>query len=139
MNLYKQFETSPSLECAGINIEYGNNSNEKMISFKIARAGGSNAAFIKCREAKLKPHRRMIQMGTMDQGLLENLIMEAFATTVLLGWEGVEDREGKALPFTPTNAIALFRDLPDLYLDLQEQSLNAMLFRNEVIQADVKN
>ena len=139
MNLYKQFETNADLEKTGVVIEYGNNSDGKVISFRVARAGGRNTAYLSYLENKLKPHRRMIQMDTMDQKLFENIVMDAFATTVVLGWEGVEDRKGNLLPYTPNNAMSLFNDLPDLYKDLQEQSTKVALFRNEVLEVDIKN
>ena len=139
MNLYKQFETNASLEKTGVTIEYGSNSTGKVISFRVARAGGQNTAYLTYLEAKLKPHRRMLQMDTMDPKLFENIVMDAFATTVVLGWEGVEDRNGNPLPYTPNNAMVLFTDLPDLYKDLQEQSTKVALFRNDVLEADIKN
>lgn len=139
MNLYKQFETNADLEKTGVVIEYGNNSNGKVISFRVARAGGRNTAYLTYLENKLKPHRRLIQMDTMDQKLFESIVLDAFSTTVVLGWEGVEDRNGNPIPYTPNNAINLFNDLPDLYKDLQEQSMKVALFRNEVLDGDVKN
>lgn len=139
MNLYKQFKTNPDLEKSGIFVEYGNNSKGEPISFKVARAGGNNLRYTKYLEAKLKPHRRLIQLDSMDSKLLESIILDAFCNTVLISWSGVEDESGKEIKFSPEAAITLFTDLPELYKDLQVQCANASLFRAEILENDVKN
>lgn len=139
MSLYKQFKTDDNLEKEGIFLEYGESSTGKPIRIKIARSGGANVAYAKCMESRVKPYRRQIQNETMDTFLAERLIKEVYAETVVLGWENVEDVDGKPLPFNTENCVALFNDLPDLFKDIQDQSQRAALFRSEVRQADAKN
>ena len=149
MSLYKQFKTDNTLEKDGILLEYGENSKGKPICIRVARAGGSNNAYAKRMEARVKPYRRQIQTETMESALVERIVKEVYAETVVLGWEHVEfpvlDAQGnptdkfEELPYTTENCIRLFDDLPDLFLDIQEQSQRAALFRAEVREADAKN
>lgn len=139
MSLYAKFETDRSLEKQGITLDYGPNSKGKPIEIKIARAGGSNDAYLKRMEAKAKPHRRQIQHETIERTQLENIVKEVYAETVVLGWSGVEDRAGKEMVFSKENCLKLFNDLPDLYADIQEQAQSAALFRISVREEDAKN
>lgn len=139
MSLYARFETDRSLEKKGIILDYGFNSKGNPIQITIARAGGANDTYLKRLEAKAKPHRRQIQLETMDRVQLEAIVKETYAEAVVLGWEGVEDRDGNDMPFTKENVLKLFNDLPDLYADVQEQAQNAALFRVAIREEDAKN
>lgn len=139
MSLYRQFKTDSKLEKEGVLLEYGQNSKGKSICIRIARANSSNDAYVKRMEAKVKPHRRQIQNETIERALLVGILREVFAETVVLGWENVEDENGKDMPFTKDNCIKLFTDLPDLFEDVQEQAQKAALFRAEIREADAKN
>lgn len=146
MSLYKQFKSDPALERAGVLIQYGfvqtpegEPDSSRPICFRIARAGGANVAYQRRVEAKVKPYRRQIQTETIDPKVAENLMMEVFCETILLGWENVQDANGVDLPFSKENAVKLFTDLPDLYKDLQEQANKAALFKAELLEADAGN
>lgn len=139
MNLYAAFKTNKEYEQKGIEIEYGKNSKNEDIVFKIARAGGSNNAFNKGMERATKPYRRQIQNGTLDNTVADSIYMDVFIDTILLGWEGVEDELGKPLAYNKENAKKVFTDLPDLFADLREQSSNMSLFRNAELEADLGN
>jgi len=139
MSLYKQFKTDNTLEKDGILLEYGENSKGKPICIRVARAGGSNNAYAKRMEARVKPYRRQIQNETMESALVERIVKEVYAETVVLGWENVEDENGNDMEFSVENCLKLFDDLPDLFRDIQEQSQRAALFRQEVREADAKN
>lgn len=139
MSLYKQFTTDNKLEREGILLEYGNASNGQPITIRVARAGGSNAQYQKRMEALVKPYRRQIQTETIDPKQVEKLIRQVYAETVVLGWENVEDADGKPMPFTRENCLKLFEDLPDLFADIQEQAQRAALYRTEIREAEAGN
>ena len=111
MSLYQQFKSDANLEKSGILLEYGFSKSGKPITIRIARAGGGNSAFTKRMEAKVKPYRRQIQTETIDTAIVEKLLREVYAETVVLGWENVEDADGNPLDFTAANCIKLFEDL----------------------------
>jgi hypothetical protein len=138
-SLYKTFRTDPSFETAGISLNYGENSKGEAIEIRIARAGGANKKYLERMEAKTKPLRRQIQTETVSRAALDAVVREVFAETVVLGWSGVEDENGKPLTFSKEACIKVFTDLPDLFLDIQEQAQKSVLFRAEVMEADAKN
>lgn len=139
MSLYKTFQTSQHLEKNGIELQYGENDKGEEIIIRIARAGGANSAYNKRLEALVKPYRRQITSETIDNKVLEKLILQAFAETVILGWSGVEDAEGNSLECTVDNVIKLFTDLPDLFKDVQDQAQKSVLFREEILELESKN
>lgn len=139
MSLYQQFKSDANLEKSGILLEYGFSKSGKPITIRIARAGGGNSAFTKRMEAKVKPYRRQIQTETIDTAIVEKLLREVYAETVVLGWENVEDADGNPLDFTAANCIKLFEDLPDLFKDIQEQSQRSVLFRAELLEGAAGN
>lgn len=139
MSLYKQFKTDDNLERVGILLEYGENSKGKPIAIRIARAGGANSQYTKLIEARVKPYRRQIQNETIERVVVDKLLRQVYAETVVLGWENVEDENGNELPFSTENCAKIFEDLPDLFSDIQEQSQRAALFRQDILEADSKN
>lgn len=139
MNLYKQFQTDKKLENEGVFIEYGPNSKDEPIRFRVARMGPSNLRYSKMMEQRLKPYRRQIQTETIDSKLADKMMLEIFVDTILLSWEGVESEDGVKLEFNRETAIKLFTDLPDLYDDLREQAGKAALFRAEINRVDAGN
>lgn len=139
MSLYKSFSTNKDLERDGIVLDYGTNDAGSPIQIRIARAGGNNQKFAKVLEAKLRPHKRAMANETMDNGVAQRLLIETYAESIVLGWEGVQDRDGQDMPFNKQNVIKLFTDLPDLFTDVQQQAQKAALFRDQVREEDSGN
>ena len=139
MSLYKQFATDKNVERDGVVLSYGKNSKNKDINIRIARAGGANIRYTKLLEAAIKPYRRQLQNETMDNGVAEDITMRVYAQSVVGGWEGVEDENGNDMEFTVENCMKLFKDLPDLWADIQSQATRAALFRQDILEADAKN
>jgi hypothetical protein len=119
-NLFKTFETDKNLEKEGVWFEISPG-----VRFNCARMGPMNKTYKRALSKKMKPHQRQYQQGTLDEELGENLLMDVFIETVLLGWEGVTDREGKAIDLDFNNAKWLFAELPDVYRALTEESEKA--------------
>lgn len=139
MSLYTQFATDKNVEKDGVVLEYGMNSKNKIMSIRIARAGGANTHYAKLLESKIKPYRRQIQNETLDNAVAEKLTKEVYSLSVVLGWENIEDKEGNELEFNQANFIKLMDDLPDLWSDIQSQATRAALFRAEILETDAKN
>ena len=134
MNLYKTYKTTDSMEKDGIDLQYGPD-----CKIRIARAGGSNQRFGKLLGDKLKPYRRQIDNGTMDDAIAAKIMAEVYADCVILGWQGVEDFEGIAIPFCKENVVKLLTDLPELFRDIQEQAGKVSNFRAAEREEDAKN
>lgn len=140
MSLYNRFETDPKLEVSGIWLDYGvSEDNGKPIRILVARAGGANVAYQKRMESKTKAIRKQLSNDFVDLKQIEEITRDVCAETVILGWENVTDSSGKPIQFSPENAKALFKDLPDLFKDIWEECQKAALFRKQLLQKDSKN
>jgi len=142
MSMYKLFKTDPNLEKAGIVVDYGD------FRVTLARAGGGNRRFAQVLEAKTKPFKRAIQTEMMDNERGLQLLRETYAEAVILNWEvrqgedwvqGIEAPDGSVMEFSVANVLETFKNLPDLFTDLQEQASKAALFRQTVRENDAGN
>lgn len=134
MDLYKTFATDKNLETTGITLAYGDNSRGQPIEIDIARAGGANVKFSKVLEAKMRPYRRAVANGSLDEKVALKVLVETYAEAVVVNWRGVLDREGNELEFNRDNVVKVFLDLPDLFMDVQAQAQQAALFREAVLE-----
>ncbi len=139
MSLYNQFATNKEAEVEGVEVQYGANADGSIPSFRISRMSKANKKYTKALERATRPHRRAIELETMNNDLAERLFMGVFVDTVLLGWNNIQDREGNNIAFNKENAMKLFEDLPELYDDLQEKAKKASLFREEAIEEEAGN
>lgn len=137
--IYAQYKTDPKVEQEGVVLELGLNQRGEMAALRIARAGGANVAFSKLVEQKLKPHKRAVQTDSLDKAVADNIMKDVYASTVVVGWENMEDENGEPLEFTKDNVLKVLNDLPDLWADVQATSLKASLYREQVREADAKN
>lgn len=153
MPLSKTFKTDEKHETQGVILDYGDT------RIRIARAGGANKEFAKKLDHKTKPYRRAIQSGALDIERAGDILKEVYAETVVLDWQtkqGVGENgnftftrgidpidlgkpSGDLLPPTPENIVAVFKNLPDLFLDIQQQAQSTALFRAELDEAAAGN
>ena len=103
---------------------------------KLARSGNSKAQDLL--EKLLKPHRFALQNNTIHIDVLKEINNKVLAQTVVLGWDGLIDDEGKPVPFSPSIAYDLlqnpqYRDFRDMVQKLADEP---ELFRNEAV-ADI--
>jgi hypothetical protein len=134
MGTYRNFRTDATIEREGLILDLGDSGK-----FKIARAGGANDKYQQKLFQLLRPHRRAMQLGTLDPKVDRAIAVEAFVDAILLGWEGVTDENGEALAYSRAAAMKLFTDLPDLLSQLQQSAGDASLFREEYTESDAKN
>lgn len=140
MSLFKQFKMDPTKENEGVLITYGPNDDGSIPTFRIARRSGNNQRYAKSLMQESQPYRRMIDLGVLPQATSEKVFRRVFCSSVLLGWENVQDDETKQLiPFNIDNAMHLMQALPDLYDDLVAQSTNIALFRLTEVEDAAKN
>lgn len=134
MSLYDLYATDPDLEKGGVILNYGEG-----VRIKIARAGGANMEFAKTLERHMRPYRKRLDTGTLDEKVASDIFVHVFAEAVVKDWEGVTDRAGKVLKFTVDNCVTLFKDLPDLFADVREAAATVSNFRDAEVEDDVKN
>lgn len=137
-SIYELFETDAAMEQEGVWINY-----EDFGKFLVARAGGANKAYQKVLEKELRPHRKMLKKrkGAIPVDIVEAAVKVAFIETVLLDWQDIKTRKGKAIKFSKENAVKLFDDLPALYEDLRDQSMDHDTFSmdDESLEDDAGN
>lgn len=130
---YDLFESSAEAEAKGVWVSVG------PFGFKIARAGGSNEAFSKEATKRFKPFQVAINNETMPKEMAEDMVIEIFVDTIILDWKDVGDRDGVLLPFSKENARKLFKELPNLFAELQAQATKTGNFRKENLEAAAGN
>lgn len=133
-NIYEMYETNLDCEATGITLDFGDAGR-----IRVARAGPTNRAFSKLLESKMRPHRRQMDTDNMPPDVADRIMREVFAESVVLGWEDVCDRDGKKLVFSVEACIKLFEDLPDLFVQVREESAKFTNFRAAGIEADAGN
>lgn len=141
MSLHKQFKTDTKKETEGVLISYEGAANEDgtFPSFRVLRRGVQNARYVKAIERESAPYRRLMELGTLPAEVEQKVLRRVFCTSVLIGWENVYTEKKEVLPFTFDNAMNLFNELPELYLDLSEQAGKLSSFRIETLESDAKN
>ncbi|MCB1238982.1 MAG: hypothetical protein KDB30_04810 [Tetrasphaera sp.] len=139
MTLYNQFATDREKETDGVEVSYAPNEDGTVPTFVVARTSKTNKQYTKALEKAIRPYKRQIDLGTMDNDVAEEIFRTVFAKTILKGWSGIQDKDGNEFPYTTANAIKLLTDLPDLYEDLQERAKSAAAFKQESLEDDAKN
>ncbi|MCK5016807.1 MAG: hypothetical protein KAS32_07005 [Candidatus Peribacteraceae bacterium] len=140
--LRKMFKTANALETKGITLEYGEG-----VEIIVARAGGANTKFAKCLNRLTKAHRSAIQNDILSDVMGREILLQAYAETVVLDWKGVtqdvlsgkEEDATTPLECTVDNVKAVFTELPDLFLDVQKMAQQISAFRAEIMDTDSKN
>lgn len=131
---YDLFQSDKELEAGkGVVLEYPG------FEILIHRAGGANKKFEKIFTEKFKPHRRKHEQGLLDSETAEQIMIEAYAEGVVIGWKNVKGPDGKDIPFSVQNCVKLFTDLPELFKDVQDQANSFTTFRKIEEETDVKN
>lgn len=139
MSLYKSSQTDPNKEKDGVLLEYGLNSKKEPITFTVAREGGRNVQYQKVAEHIFKPFRRQIQHGQIDPEVLEDLLAQVYAKSVVKGWSGVEDEHDEPLEFNEANVQKLLTDLPVVFDAIKEVARDYNQFLLESLEEDAKN
>lgn len=142
MGMYDVFETDEDLETSGIWLDYGD------FRVRIASAGQGNKKYVKYAEKALKPVRKAMQAGALSNERSIAIMSDIYAKTIVLDWEtmkdgklvkGIEARDGKVMPVNYENVRQVFIDLPNLFIDIQEQANSIANFRKAELEEDAKN
>jgi hypothetical protein len=139
-SLFKNFKMDHDKELHGVKVTPASANEDGTVPvFILARMGQMNQTYLKTLERITNPYKRQLELKTIAPDKADELMREVFVNSILLGWENVQGEEGSIIPFSAANAIALFKQLPDLYFELQTQSQNAALFRLEETESIAKN
>lgn len=117
MDIFNAFATDAKLEVEGRWV-----SLSKDASVLVARSG--NERFTNCMKRLLKKHAVNLKDESKENNeLVEKLVMEATAETILLDWKGLTYR-GTDLPYSKENALKALahKDFRAKIQELSEQS-----------------
>ncbi|MDF1685362.1 MAG: hypothetical protein P1U50_01120 [Parvibaculaceae bacterium] len=131
---FKRFKMDDNLEAGeGVRVEY---EEGKVITMR--RAGGSNTAYNQVLAERCKPHLTALRNGTLSAEDDNLLMAQVYADTVIVGWDGITS-DGKAVPFTKENVVALLLAMPDLFTAIKRDASLALMFEAAAKDAIVKN
>lgn len=99
-----RFKADTTLEDEGVWVPIDTDGGAEL---KVARIG--NRRYRETMARRLKPYRRAIRAGTLDDSVTERITAEVLAETVLLDWRGLE-RDGQNLPYSASTAAELLKD-----------------------------
>lgn len=143
MGMYDTFETDGNLEKNGVWLDYGD------FRMLIASAGQGNKNYVRYAEKKLKPVRRAMEAGALSNERSMALMADIYSKTIVLDWQvrgedgewkqGIEDKDGNIIAFNQENVEEAFRNLPRLFMDVQEQAQSLSNFRRAELEEETKN
>lgn len=136
-NVYQRFGSSTEMETKGVVMDY--ECPHGTFSICIKRAGARNPEWKKVYNTIMKPRADDILAGKVTEAENKILLAEVWAKTVVVGWDGVIDSEGKQVPYSYENCYELFCFMPDLLNDVIADSHLVSNFQEEVKIKTAKN
>lgn len=101
--------------------------------FRIAHI--SNTKFQRALSRLQQPYRRKLQEGSLDPKVNQELVCEAMAEGVLLGWRKVTTRKGEEVVYSKENALVLLKRDPEFRDWVTEVSTQIANYRDEEVEA----
>jgi hypothetical protein len=108
------------------------------IELKIARIGNPNYVLkLAALASGIRPDLR----GLANSTIMQDLVKQSIAETVLVGWKNLTDDEDKPIKYSGKKALEMLKDpeLADLYDFIVEFSTNMENFRKDRLEAAAKN
>lgn len=115
-NLDKFFKTDDNLEKNGVWFEIAEG-----VRFLVKPMKSSNPKIKAAFAQYYKPHSHQIEKGTIEAKKAEEIQIKVFVNACLVDWEGVEI-DGSKPPYNAALAIEFFKELPELFWTLWDQS-----------------
>ena len=97
---------------------------------------GANSKYSEKLAALSKPHRKAIAKGKLKPEVDKQLGVEAFCSTILVGWEDVVVSEGQPpVKYNFANAVSVMKGYPLLYEKLITEASDSDNF-TEILEGD---
>ena len=137
MNPFPEFETDPSKERDGVPVivKSRQRPEDPGMTFILRRAGGANRRYRYALAHHMQKMRDEFKDTESLNGQLrafsaeDEAAQEAFADAVIIGWDGIEGRDGSPLEFTRENALDLIRHCPEVWDELRVAAVDNERFR----------
>ena len=126
-NLFKKYETSEQKENEGVEITIDD------AVFICRRAGGGNRRYRAAIGLAAAAPEVQDRISSKDQTVAvtaeDEVTMQAFADSVVIGWRDVLDRNDQPWEFNKENFLDLMRSCPDVWLQLRMAARDLENFR----------
>jgi hypothetical protein len=100
LNVFTEYATNEKAEIEGTIMEVGE------AKLTIARIG--NKKYSRKLSKLYERNRKLLERKDDSADALSDKIMiEVLSETILLGWEGIDDEDGKPMPYSKENAVKL--------------------------------
>lgn len=131
MNIYEQYGTPVSQEPKTFPL-----SEDSSITLLPMGSDKARRAF----ERLMEPYSpRLNAGGKLTEEESNKLNVRFFAETVVVGWEGLKDREGELIPHSADAAKALFSEVPRFFALIVKIATNEDSFETNKTEADSGN
>lgn len=139
MNIFKAFKRNDDLIVKGAKLVLGETEEGKEISFRIARAHESYPDFQAAVQDGLEKNKRTLDSldktdKKAESKLRTDIVMSAFVSTCIKGWENVQAEDGTDLVYGE-DSIKKLAELPEL---IEEMFKFASTDKNYVGEFDAK-
>jgi hypothetical protein len=150
--MYSAFKTDAKKEAEGIFVEFGE------FRVLIRRAGGANKLYAKTMEKLVAPHRRMLQLGQLAEGVMKSILAEGYAKAVIIDFQykvedvgdglseptmewksGIELADGTMGEVTEERVKEILLDVPFIFDTIKDAAESIASFKFEGDEAAVKN
>lgn len=122
---FSEYQTDQTLEEEGVWVGLRKGDAEVLV----ARAGNSQHEALVRRLRK--KHGRGFRNDELPREVEEQIALDALSRTILLGWRGIEDDDGKEIPYTPEKARELLKLSRDFRLEVTQIATEMEVFRKE--------
>jgi hypothetical protein len=127
MNLFEKYETDSEKELGGIPVQFDES------TFILRRAGGGNRAYRYALAIASAQHRDILLAKDADPVAVfqaqEDIVQQAFAQSVVVGWSNVDGRDGQPLAFSQAAFLDLVKSCPAVWDALKGAAVDDNLFK----------
>lgn len=127
----QDWQSDATLEMEGVPYDIGRN---RVIHMR--RAGGANRAFLVAYGAMIARLAKDKDPEALAQSQVSEEIPTLFADHVVIGWDGIKDDGGAAVPFSKAAFLQLVKEAPDLWMRIRTEADKRERFQRETIERD---
>jgi hypothetical protein len=124
---WDKFVTDKAKEIGGVWYDVGE-------GFRLLVARDGNPSYLKAAREQYKLHEQALKGPGRDE-LAERIQADVVSRTILLGWEGLENEEGKAIDYSPDTACACLIQSHDFAKLVDSIANRQELYRAEKAEA----
>ena len=137
--LKKKFGVSSHLSQSGVWINVDLGDGGAPVGFLLAMMGRSNRKWSSLASESWRKDKTKHDAGLVSTDDSVKRAMRVFCTTVLLDWRGIEDDNGKPIPYSVEQGMQVLQDMDGLYDYLLDESQALSNFQDQSQQELVGN